>query len=147
MIKFIVASHLFFYAATNTIADTIYQWSDPWGQIQYSKTPVPGAMVSDLTKLPEALETTEQQKQEAMVRKLQELRQKNLQRIQQQGIQERSKAQALETKNHCNHLRNLMTDIQLYNLWQNSIYGASLFTGYYGHLQYDLSKEIHSKCR
>ncbi|HNP26809.1 MAG TPA: hypothetical protein PKM20_08715, partial [Nitrosomonas sp.] len=118
-----------------------------WGQIQYSKTPIPGAMISDLTELPEVLETTELQKQEAMVRKLQELKQNNLQRIQQQAAQERLKAQALETKHHCNHLRSLMTDIQLHNLWQYSVFGAPLLPGYYGHLQYDLSKEIHSRCR
>ncbi|MCK5666637.1 MAG: hypothetical protein KAI17_24275, partial [Thiotrichaceae bacterium] len=40
-------------------ADTIYQWTDPWGQIKYSKTQVSGSMISELTEIPEMQTSTE----------------------------------------------------------------------------------------
>lgn len=132
---------------SNAVASTIYQWSDPWGQIQYSETPVPGAMISDLKELPEMQETTEQQKQAAMVRKLQEMRQDNLQRKQITAARQHSKTQALEKKNHCIKLRNLLTEIQLTNLRQSSVFGPLFFHGHYRYLEYELLKEIQDKCR
>ena len=147
MIKLVLASLYLFYCVSSSYADTIYQWSDPWGQIQYSKIPVTGAIISELTELPETSDTTEQQKREAMVRKLQELKHNNLQRYQKAIKHETLNAQVLATKNHCKHLRNIMTDLQLYNLWQYPAFGAPFLPGYYGYLQYDLSKEINSKCR
>ena len=147
MNKFVLASLFSLSYITGTAADTIYQWSDPWGQIQYSKTPVPGAMVSDLTELPETQETTEQQKQDAMVRKLQEMKQRNLNRIKQAEIQEQLKSNALDEKNHCKQLRILMADMQSYYLWQYPLFGAPIFPGYYGQLHHDLSREIQNKCR
>lgn len=140
-------SILLFSFSPHIYADTIYQWSDPWGQIQYSKTPVPGAMISDLTELPEVQETTEKQKRDAMIRKLNEMRQANMQRSQQETMQNIIKLQTAKEKQHCIQLRNLMSDIQFAQLRQFSIFGSPLLPNYYGHLQYDLSRKIQTKCR
>ena len=132
----------------HTLADTIYQWSDPWGQIQYSKTPVPGATVSDLTELPETSSTTEQQKQDAMVRKLQEMRQRNGRRNNNAAVKQQLNMQAITTKNNCKQLRILMADIQAYHFWQHPILNAPVFPNPYSqHLQFELSSEFRKKCR
>ncbi len=91
--------------ALNVHAETIYQWTDPWGQIQYSRTPVPGSMVSHLTELPEVTETTEQQKKDAMVRKLQKMKQNNRNKKLRAAAHQQSNAQTLRAKNHCKQLR------------------------------------------
>ncbi|MCW5618848.1 MAG: DUF4124 domain-containing protein [Nitrosomonas sp.] len=138
-----VAIFYFSYAS----ADTIYQWSDPWGQIQYSKTPVPGAMISDLTALPAPQETTEQQKQEAMLRKFQSMRQDNLRFSQAEAERQVLRMQELEARAQCEQLRDLMFEVQVADFRRSSIYGFYLLPGYYGHLQMDISREIRQKCR
>ncbi|MCB1949472.1 MAG: hypothetical protein H6940_01105 [Burkholderiales bacterium] len=127
--------------------ETIYQWSDPWGQIQYSKTPVAGAMISDLTQLPEQTATTEQQKQEAMVRKLQEMKQRNSLRSQNAATQLKSNEQSLQTKNYCRQLRILLADLQARSLWQQSLFNIPLLPGYYGPIHSELSRELRQNCR
>lgn len=138
-----VAIFYFSYAS----ADTIYQWSDPWGQIQYSKTPVPGAMISDLTELPAPQETTEQQKQEAMLRKFQSMRQDNLRFSQAEAERQALRMQELGARAQCEQLRDLMFEVQASDFRRYSIYGFYLLPGYYGHLQTDISREIRQKCR
>lgn len=148
MLNIILIGLLFLCHLSSALADTIYQWSDPWGQIQYSKKPVPGAMISDLTELPEQQETTEQQKQAAMVRKLNEIKQDNLRRAQTKTTQQNLKKQAsLEAKNHCTKLYNLLNDIRLTNLSYFSVLGPPYFYGYYGFLEYEISREIQTHCR
>jgi len=128
-------------------AETIYQWSNPWGQIQYSKTPVPGATVSDLTELPETIETTEQQKQNAMVTKLQSMRQKNLRRQLQSATQQQSIRKAVIAKNRCYQLRILKADLNGQYLWQHALFGIPLAPNYYNFLYHDLSNEIDRTCQ
>lgn len=138
---------LLFYDAH---AETIYQWRDPWGQMQYSKTPVPGAMISDLTELPEPQETTEQQKQDAMVRKLQEMQQDRHRAAQMQAARESSEIGALVERDRCMQLRNLMVEVQSARLrqYQQFPFTPFLYTPhYYGHLQLDISREIRNNCR
>ncbi|SER86241.1 hypothetical protein SAMN05421690_11162 [Nitrosomonas sp. Nm51] len=147
MIKLLLIGLILLNFSFLTIAETIYQWSDPWGQIQYSKTPVPGAMVSDLTELPKLTATTEQQKQDAMVRKLQEMKQKKLLQNQNTATQQMLSEQALQTKNYCRQLRLLIADIQTRNLWQYPILGFSLLPGNYGPMHFGLSKELRHNCR
>ncbi len=142
-----IVSIVIFFSFSSAYAETIYQWSDPWGQIQYSKTPVPGAMISDLTELPEPQETTEQQKQEAMLRKLQSMRHDNLRYSQTEAGRQSLKMQELEARAHCEQLRDLMFEVQIAHFRQSSIYGFYLLPGYYGHLQMDISREIRQKCR
>lgn len=145
MKKFVIV--VTFFNFSHVCAETIYQWSDPWGQVQYSKTPVPGAMVSDLTELPAPQETTEQQKQEAMVRKLQKMRQDNIRFSLAEAERQAMNTKELNDNAHCEQLRNLMFDVQLANIRQYSLPGFYLFPGYFGHLQMDLSREIREKCR
>jgi hypothetical protein len=130
-------------------ADIIYQWSDEWGQLQYSKEPVPGAMISDLTELPEAQETTEQQKQEAMFMKIQEMRQADFLRKRKKLIEDDLKLQQLNVQNYCAQLRNMLMDIQLSNARQLALLGHHLLApnNYYVLLENDISREIRRNCR
>lgn len=145
MKKFVVL--VTFFNFPHVYAETIYQWSDPWGQVQYSKTPVPGAMISDLTELPAPRETTEQQKQEAMVRKLQKMRQDNIRFSHAEVERQTLNTKELNDNAYCEQLRNLMFEVQLANLRQYSLPGFYLVPGNFGHLQMDLSREIRQKCR
>ncbi len=131
----------------NACSETIYQWSDPWGQLQYSTTPVPGATVSDLTELPETTKTTAQQKQNAMIIKLQKMKQKNIQRKLQSASRQQSKIQAIKEKNHCKQLRALKADLHTHYLWQHALIGFYFGPDYYSRLNQDLSNQIYSACR
>ncbi len=142
-----VVGVVIFFSVSSVCADTIYQWSDPWGQIQYSKTPVPGAMISDLTELPEPQETTEQQKQEAMLRKLQSMRQDNLRSAQTEAGRQALKMQELEARAQCEQLRDLIFEVQVADFRRSLLYGFYPLPGYYGHLQMDISRDIRQKCR
>ncbi|WP_198263288.1 DUF4124 domain-containing protein [sulfur-oxidizing endosymbiont of Gigantopelta aegis] len=61
----IITIRNFFYVllllcvSQTNFAETIYQWSDSWGHIQYSKTPVSGAMISPVTAAAAGHRTTE----------------------------------------------------------------------------------------
>ena len=102
---------LFF--SQSVFSDTIYQWTDPWGQIKYSKTQVSGSMVSELTELPKIQESTEQQKQEAMLNKLQKIENANTLYRQKKSEAKFLKQQDKNNENHCRKLRNLLADIRL----------------------------------
>ncbi|SEN64265.1 DUF4124 domain-containing protein [Nitrosomonas marina] len=148
MAKLTLSSNVIFLIFSLTAsAETIYQWSDPWGQIQYSTTPVPGAMVSDLTELPQSSPTTEQQKQDAMVRKLQKMQQLKLLRNQNKMEKLLLDEKMLQTRNYCRQLRIQIADLQARNLWHYPLIGLYYFPNYYGHLHIDLSKEYRNYCR
>lgn len=139
-------------------AETIYQWTDPWGQIQYSKTPVSGSSVSELTELPEARKVTEQQKQDAMLKKIQEMKNSNKLLKQKNSEQKYLRQQAIKNDNHCRKLRNLLTDVKLrktrlYNLPAASYYQRHYYFpdqydySLYDNLENDLHWEIQKYCR
>ncbi len=160
-IKWLLLFILLVLYCSSATADTIYQWSDPWGQVQYSKTPVPGAMVSDLTELPETQETTEQQKQEAMLNKIQEMRGADLRRNQKNMLEKRLKQQNRKDEVYCNRLRNNLADVRLSITRSHSLLTHHYFPGVFflpgGHgflpnLHYDilernLYREIRNNCR
>lgn len=104
-------------------------------------------MISDLTELPAPRETTEQQKQEAMVRKLQKMRQDNIRFSHAEVQRQTLNTKELNDNAYCEQLRNLMFEVQLANLRQYSLPGFYLVPGNFGHLQMDLSREIRQKCR
>ncbi len=133
---------------TSAYADTIYQWSDEWGQLQYSKTPVPGSMVSELTELPVVEELTEEQKQAAMFRKMQEMQQSNLLRKKQLLVENNQKLQQLNMKNYCTQLNNMLMDVQLRNANNLFYIDQFYFLGHYNHfLENGFRKEIRNNCR
>jgi len=147
-INFTLLLLLMFCTLPNVFAETIYQWRDEWGQLQYSKTPVPGSMVSELTELPVVQELNEQQKQAAMFRKLQEMRQSNLLRKKNVTIENNAKLQQLNMKNYCTQLNNMLMDVQLRNA--NNLFYIDQFSifGHYNHfLENDFRKEIRKNCR
>ncbi len=146
-------------------AETIYQWSDPWGQIQYSKTPVSGASVSDLTELPPQKKLTARQKQEAMLQKMRQINQENSFRKNKQAYKKQIQFQKRQSDEHCRQLRSLLTDIQVRNnrqyYWEPYYYPGSLYywdrytperypEPYYYQDQFmeqDLQREIRNYCR
>lgn len=130
-------------------ADIIYQWHDEWGQRQYSKEPVPGAMISDLTELPEVQETTEQQKQEAMLRKMQEMKQSVFVRKKNRLIENDMKLQQLNTRNYCTQLRNRLMDLQLSNAQRLALFGHYLLIPNNNliFLENDIAREFRKNCR
>ena len=147
-INFTLLLLLMFCTLPNVLAETIYQWRDEWGQLQYSKTPVPGSMVSELTELPVVQELNEQQKQAAMFRKLQEMRQSNLLRKKNVTIEKNARLQQLNMKNYCTQLNNMLMDVQLRNA--NNLFYIDQFSilGHYNHfLENDFRKEIRKNCR
>jgi len=146
-VKKIVFLFVFVFQSSNVSAEIIYQWTDPWGQKQYSKTPVPGAMVSDLTELPVQQATTEQQKQEAMLKKLQQINQDNIRFAQIEAARQVSKIQAQETHNQCQQLQNLAAEVQTASLRYFSMTGFIFIPNYFDHLQSDIAREMRQKCR
>lgn len=157
---------LFLCCSQNVFAETIYQWTDPWGQVKYSKTPVSGSMISELTELPETQDSSEQQKQEAMLKKMQEIRNDNSYRIQKNSAEKFLKKQNKKIENHCRKLRNMLVDVKLrsariYDL--NKYYGPGSYYDqrrtfpsirydnymnyHYDFLEQDLYQEIREYCR
>lgn len=154
-------------------ADTIYQWTDPWGQVQYSKTPVSGAMISELTELPKKQGSSEQQKQQAMLKKMQEMHRSQALYKQKKSTEKYIRQQNKKNENHCRSLRNLLTDVLLRNTrkyyYRDNYYfpgapyypgdlyysGGSYYPGRYDYtldypydfLKNDLSREIREYCR
>ena len=151
-------------------ADTIYQWTDEWGQIKYSKTAVPGSMISDLTELPKTQEFTEQQKQQAMLNKMQKMNKASSLNKQQKAAEKFLRQQNKRSENHCRKLRNLLTDVRLRNTrryyYQDNFYlpgapyypgrpyypGGPYYPGVYDYYPYDfleqdLNREIREYCR
>lgn len=147
-------------------ADTIYQWSDPWGQVKYSKTQVQGSMVSELTELPESQISTEQQKQEAMLNKMQAIRNANKLYKQKKNTEKFLKQQKNIKEKHCRILRDMLTDIRLRNVrryypgnyyypGQNFYPARNYYYGRYGYymdynydlLENDIYIEIREYCR
>ncbi|SET47599.1 protein of unknown function [Nitrosomonas marina] len=147
MAKLILCNSVLLFYSLTTSAETIYQWSDPWGQIQYSTTPVPGAMVSDLTELPRTSPTTEQQKQDAMVRKLQKMQQLKSIRKQKKTEQLLIDEKMLQTKTYCRQLRMQITDLQVRNLWHYPLIGFHYLPIYHGQLHSDLTIAYRKNCR
>jgi len=149
MIKFILFCLFLVFYSPGVSADTIYQWHDEWGQLQYSKEPVPGAMISDLTELPEVQETTELQKQEAMFRKMQEMRQSVFLRKKNRLIENDMKRQQLNTRNYCTQLRNILMDLQLSNARRLASFGHHFVVpnSNFSFLENDISREIRKNCR
>lgn len=147
----------------DVLADTIYQWTDPWGQVKYSKTQVPGSMVSELTELPEIQVVTEQQKQEAMLLKKQEMNSNNALLRKKKYSQKLLKQQQKRNENHCRKLRNMLADVRLRNdrkfYWNNyyfpgqpRYYGRYYPYGRYNNYRYDFLEqdllwEIRQYCR
>ncbi len=135
-------------ALPSVFAETIYQWSDPWGQLQYSKTPIPGSMVSELTELPAVQELNEQQKQAAMFRKIQEMRQTDFLRKKKETIEDNAKQQQLNLKNYCTQLNNMLMDVQIRNANNLFYIDQFSFLGHYNvFLENDYRKEIRKHCR
>ena len=129
-------------------ADVIYQWTDPWGQRQYSKTPVPGAMISDLKELPEVKETTEQQKQEAMFSKLQQMRQMDMVLKQENLDKKNAQQNQRYLQKYCTQLQNTLMDVQLNHARNFSLLGHNfLSNNYYLFIETDISREIRRNCR
>lgn len=132
----------------NTMAETIYQWSDEWGQLQYSKTPVPGSMVSELTELPVVEPLNEQQKQAAMFRKIQEMRQNDFLQKKKVASDNQSKQQQLNVRNYCSQLNNMLMDVQFRNANNLSYFDQFSFLGHYNvFLENNYRKEIRKYCR
>ena len=99
----------------NVFAEAIYQWTDPWGHIQYSKTQVPGSMLSDLTELPKQQKVTEQQKQQAMLNKMHKINKSNS-LLQQENAKDKYILQQIRNKDdQCRKLRTLLSDVQMRN--------------------------------
>lgn len=149
MTKIILFCLFIVFYSPGISADIIYQWHDEWGQLQYSKEPVPGAMISDLTELPEVQETTELQKQEAMFRKMQEMRQSVFLRKKNKSIENDVKRQQLNSRNYCAKLRNMLMDLQLSNARRLALFSHHLFVpnNNLGFLENDISREIRTNCR
>lgn len=156
---------LLIYASQGIYAETIYQWSDPWGQIQYSKTPVSGAMVSPLTALPVTQNVTEQQKQEAMLKKLQIMENASKQVRNNKSVAQLLMQQRLQQDNYCRKLRDMLADIRSINVQRyyypgNRVYpdryyyqgrSAVPYDNYphvnYKFLEMDLYREMRKNCR
>lgn len=157
---------IFLCCSDGVFADTIYQWTDPWGQLKYSKTQVQGSMVSELTELPKSQISTEQQKQEAMLNKMQEIKNANTLYQQKKITEKLLKQQKIIKEKHCQILRNTLADIQLKNArryypgnyyfpGQNFYPARNYYHGRYGYyrdynydlLENDLYKEIRKYCR
>jgi len=127
---------LLLYSAclNNVFAGAIYQWTDPWGHIQYSKTQIPGSMLSDLTELPKQQKVTEQQKQQAVLNKMQKIDNANT-HIQQKKVQDKFVQQQIRNKDvHCRKLRSLLSDVRLRNARFTMDY---YYPGYPNYRRYD----------
>ncbi len=151
-------------------ADIIYQWTDPWGKIQYSKTQVPGSSISDLTVLPRQQKVTAQQKQQAMLQKMATINKNNAWRNQQQNYEKQMQLHKRQSVQHCRKLRTLLADIRASNtrqyFWSRNYYPGGAY--YYGDIrnsdryparyldpyyyqdqfmEQDLQREIRTFCR
>lgn len=131
-----------------SMADTIYEWTDSWGQKQYSKQSVPGSMISELTELPKVQELTEQQKQAAMFMKLQEMRQSDRLREKKKAGEKNLKQQKTAAENYCTQLRTLLINVQHTNAMNFSLLNPYYIpNGLYGFIENDLSRELHKNCQ
>ncbi len=147
-------------------ADIIYQWTDPWGQIQYSKTPEPGSSISDLTVLPQQQKVTAQQKQKAMLQKMATINKKSVWRNQQQDYEQQMQLHNRQSVQHCRKLRNFLADVRVRNsrqyFWSRyyhpgrpyygDIRSPDLYPDHYyyyqdQYLEQDLQREIRRFCR
>ncbi len=151
---------IFLYCSVGVFAATIYQWTDPWGQVKYSKTQVQGSMVSELTELPKSQISTEQQKQDAMLNKMQEIKKAKALYQQKKTIKKLIKQQKMIKEKNCQKLRNTLVDIQLKNTRKNypgKYYYSdqNFYHGMYGYfrdynydlLENNLYKEMREYCR
>lgn len=146
-------------------ADTIYQWTDPWGNIQYSKTAVPGSSVSDLKELPPKRKVTESQKQNAMLRKIWEIDQINTLRKNKHAYKKQLQFQKRKSDELCRKLRNYLADVRERNTrqyyWQRfyypdtGLYYKRYTSEYYidpyyyqdQFMEQDMERDIRSYCR
>ncbi len=160
-----IAILLLFSLLQSVYAETIYQWSDPWGHIQYSRTAVPGAMVSPLTQLPEPQTVTEQQKQDAMLRKMQAIKERSQRNIDEQTVAQLLTKQRQQKDQYCRKLRSMLADVKSVNSQKyyyprgfyysnRRYYQGRGYSGYdyyplvqYDFLEMDLTGEIRKNCR
>ena len=156
---------IFFCCLQGVFADTIYQWTDPWGQVKYSKIQVQGSMVSELTELPKSQISTEQQKQDAILNKMQEIKNANTLYQQKKHTDKLLMQKRIIKEKHCQALRNALADVRLRNArryYPGNYYfpGQNFYPSrsYYGRYEYyrdynydflenDLYKEIREYCR
>ena len=135
----------------DAFSDTIYQWTDQWGQVRYSKTQVPGSMVSELKELPRIEEFTEQQKQQAMLRKMQQMKNENTllknQKITEKLLQQQNK----QNEQYCRQLRDMLANVRLRKnrrYYWNYYYLPGGYDRYrYDFLEQDLFWQIREYCR
>lgn len=161
---FLFSISIFLCCSQELFSDTIYQWTDPWGQVKYSRTQVQGSMISELTKIPESQVSTEQQKQESMLKKIQEMKNANRVYHQKTHTEKLLKEQRILKEKNCQILRRTLTDIQIKNSRRyelerynasrrhHSLNRAYSYGRYYGNSDYDflendLNKEIRKYCR
>jgi ATP phosphoribosyltransferase regulatory subunit HisZ len=123
-------------------------------------------MVSELTELPHIEESSEQQKQEAMLRKMQKMKNANVIRRQKKSAEKFLKQQSKRNENHCRNLRNILADVRLRNIRKYDLdtyyfpavhyySGRAYNSGGYGYytrypydfLEKDLDWEIREYCR
>ncbi len=140
----------------NSAAETIYEWTDPWGNVQYSQTPVPGSRVSEVTELPKKKETSEQQKKQAMSRKIKQMKTISLRNREKTSRNSLLRENAKINENYCNKLRTLLVDVRIR---MNRTHSDLLFYEFYlpgsfmlnsAHYQTqenNLYREIRKNCR
>ena len=105
-------------------------------------------MVSELTELPDVQELNEQQKQAAMFRKIQEMRQTDFLRKKNVTVENNVKQQQLNMKNYCAQLNNMLMDVQIRNANNLFYIDQFSFLGHYNvFLENDYRKEIRKYCR
>ena len=123
-------------------------------------------MISELTELPKSQISTEQQKQEAVLNKKQEIKHANTLYQQKKDTEKWLKQQRIIREKHCRILRNTLADIQLektrryypgnyYFPGQNFYPQRNYYHGRYGFYRdynYDLTennlyREIREYCR
>ncbi len=140
----------------NSAAETIYEWTDPWGHVQYSQTPVPGSRVSEVTELPKTRETSEQQKKQAMSRKIKQMNTINLHNREKAIRNRQLRKHVKVNEDYCNKLRTLLVDVRIR---MNRTHSDLLFYEFYlpgsfmlnrAHYQTqenNLYREIRKNCR
>lgn len=150
---------VFMTLSNDVLSETIYQWTDQWGQVQYSKKPVPGSMVSELTEMPKTNVVTEQQKQDAMLRKMRQINNDNARLKNQANAQQLLLQQKRQSQKHCQALRTMLSDLRLGNIRRHPWNTYPLSRRYYypgrpyiwdnySHYRYDfLERDLHEQIR
>lgn len=141
---------------TKSVAELIYEWTNPWGQVQYSKTPIPGSRVSEVTTLPKAQKTSEEIKKQAMSLKIQQMNAINLRNKENAKKKNILMKQNIANKNYCSRLRTLLVDVRLKinrvhsGLLSHQAYLPGNFllnSAYYQTQEEDILLELRKSCR